>query len=100
MFYTASFHWLLTCSSRAYIVVCLQSGLSLVIKEGQRYVIPRCSRSIVISSWEMAAAGDSVLKAECKALTGSTEFTAWLRTKFPRIPAEAFDILEGEGFQF
>ena len=48
----------------------------------------------------MAAAGDSALKAECKALTESTEFTAWLTTKFPRIPAEAFDVLEGEGFQF
>ena len=92
MFYTAAFHWLLTCSSRAYIVVCLQS-FSLVIEE-------ECSRSIVISSWEMVAAGDSALKAECKALKESTEFTAWLRTKFPRIPAEAFDILEGEGFQF
>lgn len=30
----------------------------------------------------------------------STESTAWLRTKFPGIPAEAFDILEGKGFQF
>ena len=77
-----------------------KAAFSLVIEEGQRYVIPRCSQSIVISSWEMAAAGDSALKAECKALKESTEFTAWLRTKFPRIPAEAFDILEGEGFQF
>jgi len=48
----------------------------------------------------MAAAGDWELKQECKALTESTEFTAWLQTKFPRIPAEAFDILEDKGFQF
>lgn len=77
-----------------HILLCAyKAAFSLVIEEG-------CSRSIVISSWEMVAAGDSALKAECKALKESTEFTAWLRTKFPRIPAEAFDILEGEGFQF
>ena len=44
-------------------------------------------------------AGDGGLKQECKELTETTEFTVWLRSKFPRIPAEAFDILEGKGFQ-
>jgi len=48
----------------------------------------------------MAAAGGCGLKQECKALTESTEFLAWLRTKFPGIPPEALDILEGKGFQF
>ena len=72
----------------------------MVVEEGQLYLVPRFSRSIVISSWKMAAAGYCALKEECRALTESTELTAWLRTKFPGIPAEAFDILEGKGFEF
>jgi len=48
----------------------------------------------------MAVAGDGGLKQEYKELTESTEYTVWLLTKLPRIPAEAFDILEGKGFQF